>query len=249
MLSHLDFSIKPADGGRVPPFVGSLLHGVIMQTIDPEVAEILHIDSLKPYSQYAFFDKEKNEYIWRISSLTDMARIHVLEKLAEKIGSSVYIENRKMTINITSRNLSSPISYKELAEKYFLEENAGRKTTIRFLANTTFKSNGDYLIFPDICNIYSSLYNKWNSFYTHVSLESDEVLEHLVSHTRMIGYDLRSSKYEMERVRISCFRGEICLHTSGPSTLASLAKILFAFGEYSGIGAKCALGMGGIKID
>jgi CRISPR-associated endoribonuclease Cas6 len=250
MLSHLDISIKPADNkDRISPFLGSLLHGVIMQTIDPDYADVLHQNELKPYSQYVFYDKEQSGYVWRISSLNEQSREYILEKLVEKLGDSVFISNRNMTLSISSKKLSDPVTYKELTEKFFLKEDASRRTTIHFLANSTFKTNGEYQIFPEIANVYSSLYKKWNSFFSLVSLESAEVLEHLITHTKLIGYELRSSKYEMEKVRINCFRGDICLHVSGPATLASIAKILFAFGEYSGIGAKCALGMGGIKID
>ena len=65
----------------------------------------------------------------------------------------------------------------------------------------------------------------------------------------MVGYKLRSTKYQMESIKINSFLGEICLLVKGPLTLVSIANLLFAYSEFAGIGAKTATGMGGIKIE
>ena len=105
------------------------------------------------------------------------------------------------------------------------------------------------LYFRTVHNIYNSLLNKWNSFASEVSLKDDHILDHLKDNTELVGYNLRSTKFNLDGAKINSFRGEICLKISGPESLVRIANLLFAFGEYSGIGVKCALGMGGIKVE
>jgi len=249
LLGRLEIALKNNDEKvRITSFYGSLLHGLLMNNIEPEYAEKLHSDSLKPYSQFIYFDREKGTHIWRINTLTEEAREKILLPLPGVCGNNIHISNREVDLQVLSMEIIPSITYMDLTKKYFVEEEGGRRAVIRFLTPTTFKKEGQYTIFPDISNIYKSLYNKWNSFYSHVSLESEEVLQHLIDNTIMIGYKLRSTKYEMEKVRINSFRGEICLTVRGPAVLAAIARLLFAFGEYSGIGAKSAMGMGGIKV-
>lgn len=103
--------------------------------------------------------------------------------------------------------------------------------------------------FPDVSNVYKSLYNKFNVFASEISLEDEDVLKHLIEHTKVIGYNLNSTKYGVEGIKIASFLGELCFYVKGPEALVSIANFLFAYGEFSGIGAKTALGMGGVKVE
>ena len=246
MLTTLEFNIKTAEKLRIPPHYGALLHGVLMQHISTEYAETLHKNQLKPFSQYVYFNRDKKQYVWKISALTEDAKTNILTPLMNNIGDKLHLENRGIYLEIESRNLLASTSYKELADKHFIQQEYKKKNVITFLTPTSFKSGGNYIIFPEVHNIYTNLFNNWNAFATGVSLDDKDVLDHLINHTKLIGYDLRSTKFNMEKVRINSFQGEICLHIAGPETLTRIANLLFAFGEYAGIGAKTALGMGGI---
>ena len=249
MLTTLEFQlVRENNNINISHHIGSLMQGVLMEYINPEYGGFLHQQGLKPYSQHFFYDRQKDSFIWRISTLTEEAGKEILIPLMEKSGERFFIRNKQAYLKIENKKVSSHISYKELAARHFLGD-IPRKTVIRFITPTTFKKDGEFTIFPDISNIYKSLYEKWNSFYSHISLEDPQVLEHLIDHTKMIGYNLRSTKFDMERVRINAFKGEVCLLVAGPSSLAAIAGLLFAFGEFSGVGAKCSLGMGGIEIE
>lgn len=250
MLTSLEIHLQKEDDNLdISQHFGSLMHGVLMEKIDPRYADILHQNNLKPYSQYLYYDYAKKLYVWRINTLTEEAGEKIIHPLLKDSEDFLFIRQKKANLRIIGKEIVSVISYREMAEKYFLTDRIPRKTVIKFLTPATFKKDGQFVIFPDIVNIYKSLYNKWNSFYSYISLEDEQVLEHLINHTVMIGYKLRSTKFDMEKVRIKSFKGEICLLLQGPPSLSSIARILFAFGEFSGIGAKCSIGMGGINIE
>jgi CRISPR-associated endoribonuclease Cas6 len=248
MLTRLTIDIENNTDQKLTQHSGSLLHGALIEVLEPQYAEYLHNNSLKPFSQYLSYDKPNNCYHWHISTITDDAREHILNKLTTSLNGKLNIKHKNLALDIKQKILSNSVSYKELSELYYLKKEPQRKVRIQFVTPTTFKSNGDFVIFPQINSIYNSLLNKWNTYATEVSLKDENILEHLISHTHLIGYNLRSTKFEMEGIRINSFKGEICLLIKGPESLVRIANLLLAFGEYSGVGAKTALGMGGIKI-
>ena len=49
---------------------GSLLHGFLMQQVQPDYADYLHKNNLKPFSQFIHIDKENKNCIWKISTIS-----------------------------------------------------------------------------------------------------------------------------------------------------------------------------------
>lgn len=247
MLTKLEIEFKKDDNIKLNLNAGSLMQGALMELINPDYAEYLHQNGLHPYSQYIYKDKAKQCYVWKISTLNKDAKSEIIDKLASI--NSIYLKHNDTTLNVEKANIVKSISYKDLANEYMLKNEASKKFVVRFVTPTTFKSQGNYINFPHIHNIYSSLLTKWNSFSSEVSLKDTDTQNHLINYTSMAGYKLRSTKYQMESVKINSFLGEICLMVKGPLTLVSIANLLFAFSEFSGIGAKTATGMGGIKVE
>jgi CRISPR-associated endoribonuclease Cas6 len=116
------------------------------------------------------------------------------------------------------------------------------------LTPCAFKSRGKYVLMPTLKLIYQSLMNKFDSNAVDFSIKSDEVLEQLETYSEIVGYNLRSTHFHLEGVRIPSFVGRIGIKVHGPQPLVNLVHFMLAFGEYSGVGIKCALGMGGIRI-
>ena len=51
----------------------------------------------------------------------------------------------------------------------------------------------------------------------------------------------------MEGITIPAYKGNITVKMKGNDTISRYARLLFSFGEYSGVGIKSAIGMGAMK--
>ncbi len=81
-----------------------------------------------------------------------------------------------------------------------------------------------------------------------VSLDDPEAMEQVARHIRMVRYSLHSAVYYLEQTKITGYMGRVTVVIGGTEQLARLAGALLSFAEYSGLGVKTALGMGGVKI-
>ena len=247
MLSSLEIEFKKDENIKLNLNAGSLMQGALMELISPEYAEYLHSNGLHPYSQYIYKDNTRQCYVWKISTLDKTAKTEIIDKVQNI--DSICLKHHNIKLNVQKSSVIKPISYKDFANEFMVNNEASKKIVVKFITPTTFKSQGDYIIFPQIHNIYTNLLSKWNTFSKEVSLQDEDTQNHLISHTNMIGYNLRSTKYHMESIKINSFMGEACFYVKGPLMLVSIANLLFEYAKYSGIGAKTAIGMGGISIE
>ncbi|GBR75889.1 CRISPR/Cas system-associated RAMP superfamily protein Cas6 [Candidatus Termititenax persephonae] len=246
MLNTLDIDLALQTG--INRYSGSLLHGILMEKLDTDYAEELHHNELQPFSQFLFRDYQKDCYVWRISTLTAEAKENIIQRLLVDNAPEIVLKHNNARINILGKRLANPLTYQTLTNQVLAGE-SNRRIVLRFLTPTTFKSAGEFVVFPEVRLIYGSLFRKWNAFATAVSLNDTAAQEHLVRHTKIAGYKLRTVRYAMEGVFINAFLGEVCLYVNGPEALSQIADILFAFVRYTGLGAKTALGMGGIDAE
>lgn len=129
----------------------------------------------------------------------------------------------------------------------FYQKEYSRYMDLEFLTPTAFKSNGRYVIIPEIKYIFQSLMNKYSAASAEMDMYDEDTLEQLVQNSSIIQYKLRSVYFPMEGIKIPSFKGELGIKVNGTATMAKYARLLIRFGEYSGIGIKTAMGMGGIK--
>lgn len=229
--------------------IGSIMHGALMQKInDKRYAEIIHENNLKPFSQHIYCDKAANKLIWRISSLDNEAFENIILPLIKEDFSSIYLENKKYSLNVVEKKYES-IKYKDFVEKHFTTTDLKRFYKMIFITPTSFKSNGEYQIFPSIELIFKSLLSKWNGFSKEISLEDESLLEHLCEYTKISNYSLKSTKFHLERTKINSFIGNVVFRMNGPEQLTKITRMLLEFSKYSGIGIKNALGMGGVLFE
>jgi CRISPR/Cas system endoribonuclease Cas6 (RAMP superfamily) len=82
--------------------------------------------------------------------------------------------------------------------------------------------------------------------------EADQdTLDYIVQHTRITSYRLNSSYFahiNASNTKIPAFVGTIKLHVDNVGVLPGFVEMLLSFGEFSGIGIKTAMGMGGIDL-
>ena len=221
----------------------SSFHGALMDFLPQDYAAELHISRLHPYTQH--LEKRGNNWYWVVTALNADAAEQILKSTLIQ-QTRFTLKKHKIDIQILDKSYyESPTS--DLA-KTFYNEQASKYITAQFITPTAFKQNGKYVNHPDIRAIFSSLMKRYDAVNTDESMCDDDTLDQLVEKTTISRYNLHSTVFCLEGVRIPAFLGQITLRIDGSQTMANFAKMLFQFGTYSGIGIKTSLGMGAIRL-
>lgn len=223
---------------------GSIFHGVLMETLPEEISDLLHETRLKPYSQYILPQPEQS-LTWTIGLWDDEIAPHIAKSLMTM--TSVELKHKGITIEVTGNQRTS-ISKNEYFQKHFTVDKPCRRYEIEFLTPCTNKQQGEYTIFPSPELIINSLSNRYNAYNNHISLDDPQAMEQIAQNIRIVRYTLRSAVYYLENTKITGYAGKITVIIRGPEQLARLAGALISFAEYSGLGIKTALGMGGVRV-
>ena len=231
------------ENNEIGYFQSSNLQGVMMEAIDSEYAELLHRNQLNPYSQ--FVTKEDGKTIWHIHTVSEEAYEKILLPVAKL--SSVYIRQKDKEIKIGKRELNTCLE-KELLDEFYGEK-CEKYLNVSFLTPTSFKRDGKYVNYPDLRLIYGSLMRKYSAASETMDMVDEDTLEELVEKSEIVRYRLQTSPFPMEKIRVTGFVGNICIHANGTETLARYIRMLLRFGEYSGIGIKTGVGMGAIRYN
>jgi CRISPR-associated endoribonuclease Cas6 len=223
--------------------MASLFHGALMEMLPEAYVAELHESMLHPYTQH--LEMRDHQWHWVVTTLNDQAKDLIIDQtLAQK--NQVDIKKHELVVGIAEKKMSE-LTDKELSSQFY-QEDAPRTISLQFLTPTAFKIDGRYVFYPDIRSIYLSLMNKYDAASKAGSMKDEDALELLCRNTSLFRYDLRSTLFSMEGVKIPSFVGKITFRMHGAQTMTNLAQMLFRFGEYSGIGIKTALGMGAVKM-
>lgn len=224
--------------------ISSLLQGVLMEQITREYGEVLHKSQLQPYSQQVMVTKDTIK--WRVFTLSKVAHDEIINPLMKNEFTTVHLKHKDMQFEVIGKN-SSEYSYDQLIENAFFAT-CPRVVEIEFVTPTAFKSNNEYIIFPTAKHIFQSLMLKFDAHSSDSEIFSMELLEDIEKYVKIIGYQLHTTKFHLEGISIPAFQGKITLKITGPQQLVNMVQMLLQYGEYSGVGIKCAIGMGGIQI-
>lgn len=225
-------------------YQSSNMQGILMERVEGGYAEYLHLSMLKPYSQYITGGSQKE---WVIHTLTQEAFEKIICPLMDEKFTEFTIEKKEIPIVIAAKELKT-INKKELLDEFY-SEHYDRYINLEFLTPIAFKSGGAYINMPDMRYIYQSLMNKYSATSQDMEMYDDETLEQLVVNSKIVRYQLRSAVFPLEGVKIPSFRGTFCIKVTGAPTMAKYARLLTRFGEYSGVGIKTAIGMGGVQMN
>lgn len=242
MLAELrmELEVENRDFGY---YQSSNMQGVLMECIDPDYAEILHQQSYHPYSQHLEL-REKKE--WVISTVDREAYEQMILPLLDSGFTGFEIRKRDISIAIKTKQVKTK-EKKELLNRFYSAE-CSHDLQLEFMTPTSFKRDARYVIMPELRLIYQSLMNKYSAACRDMEMYDAHVLEELVQSSYIANYQLNSTLFPLERVKIPSFRGKIGIKISGTDTLARYVRFLAEFGEYSGVGIKTAMGMGALKI-
>lgn len=245
MLTNLQIKLETEKNDRIVPQMSSSMHGILMELISPRYAAELHSEGFHPYSQYLSF--EDDNVFWNINTLDAESYKNIIEPILNKECKILSLKKHDIALKAGEKKMVQ-ISERQIAEKFYAE-NSNRYIKLRFLTPTAFKQKGKYTFYPDLRCIYQSLMMKYDAVMKNEIYFDEDVLEQLVDDSSISKYNLRSTAFHLEGVKIPSFVGWIVIRLSGTQTLANYVNMLLQFGEYSGVGIKTGIGMGAIRVE
>jgi CRISPR-associated endoribonuclease Cas6 len=244
MLTTVEYTLQREAAAHLTSSSASLLQGFLMQNIDPKYGEILHRSELKPYSQYLLITPEK--VTWILHTLDATAEKELVQIPAMQNLEKIYLEQKQLEIPVLAQGCTR-LSMQELMQQTFFGQ-CPRIVRIRISTPTSFKSGGEYQIYPTIRLLFQSLIKKYDAVSESTEIYTPEILRDIEENVVVIGYRLCSTSFGVEGVKIPAFIGELTLKIGGPQQLVNLIHMLLRFGTFSGVGIKTAMGMGGFEL-
>lgn len=223
----------------------SVMQGVLYEILDPQYVAVLHQNTNHPYSQCVI--REGSQCIWQIKTFSEEAYHQIIEKVMDVAFNEIQLKKPDLTIHITGKQLYTKPK-KALIDE-FNSTPGERYINIRVLTPMAFKQRGKYVILPDCRLMYQSLMNKYSYESKTLELFDEETLEQLVENSEIVRYRTHSQQFPLEGISIPGFAGDFTIRFYGSELIARYIRLLFSFGEYSGVGIKTGMGMGAIKIE
>lgn len=234
-----------AEKGSPSPYWGSLLHGMLLEQLPAQWQERLHDSGPRPFSQWVE-PVDESGFRWHLTVLDDAlaAAIEPLLK-PDDHWQCKHLQGDFIFGNVEHQHLTVQAYMKP----FFLNENTTPRLRLSFLTTTTHKTQGEYALFPSVDLIARGLRARLCDMEPSLVLSDDEVLEQIISRTRIARYRLQSGSFALEGARVQGYTGHVDLSIQGPDPLIRLANVLYCFAPWCGIGVKTALGMGGCRIE
>ena len=215
-----------------------------MELLPSEVADLLHENNLRPFSQYVL-PLEDNRIEWNIGLWGG----DISDAIAQVIMPISFIDINHKGIRLeVVKSEREKQSEQDFLSRFFTAEAPCRRYELEFLTPCTHKSAGEYVLFPTPHLIIQNLHMRFCAFSQVFSLDDEEVMQQIAANLHIARYSLRSAQYCFDGTRIPGYLGRITLAIRGPEQLARLVGMLLSFSEYAGVGIKTSLGMGGCRI-
>lgn len=227
---------------QFPNALAIKFQGFLMNCLDEDYVDYLHEQATNPYATKLYHQDE--ETIWSVSLLNEEAERQILPVLLNLSEVTLHHQESLEIKKITLQELTTG----HLLE-IFNENDTDNVFTLYFQTPTGFKSQGDYVIFPSMRLIFQSLMQKYERLVNEGYEIEEDTLDYLAEHCQIISYRLETSSFKLHGRGIPSFKGRLTFRIRGAQTLKSYAHMLLTFGEFSGVGIKTSLGMGGLRVE
>ena len=236
-----EIALTPASVPQLAPF----FQGALMEHVEEEYAAYLHSLPFNPYSQYCLYDSGSNQIVWRINALTDEAAQYLIKPMQGR--ESLFIKKLGSELQVTAKTLEE-LPLKSITD--LVTNDQAQKSTIEFITPTAFKSKGSYVFIPSVRLIFQNLLMRYGQVYGADKEIDPETIDFIDEHVSITSYSMRSKYFDnvmKDNKKLPAFIGSINLSAKGPQQLLGLVRMLIKFAEYSGIGSKTSMGMGGVQ--
>ena len=236
MLYQTDIYTSAANVSEIYSELAVKIHGAAMKAVPTEYAEKMHEKTYHPFS--IFTVPYEGGFIIRASALCDEAKC-ITDSLAGKNTFRIYGLNEALAV--TGTDPASPLDAKTVGEHL-----KGRGCRITFVTPAMIKTCGKPSAKPDIPAYFKSVINKYNAF-ENADISYDDFIA-AFNNAIIDNYELRSVKYNVTGHIFPGMMGFCDIIFPKDSGQAALLKQVIAYGTYSGVGGKTAMGMGGITV-
>jgi CRISPR-associated endoribonuclease Cas6 len=210
--------------GRFSYSWGYAMYSAFLEQLNKEIANEVHNEF--------FFNQYITPSEWIINSEEDCI-----------FKEKYFLHKHNTTIQLLDKNITM-CTEQEMADKYLVKEPYKRNIRLSFLTPTTFKQDGQYVLYPTKDLIMQSLTNKWNQ------QAKEFILEDMIwDNCKISRYNLRSILYRLKGIRIQGFVGYVDLSFWGSESIMRIGNMICNYANYSGTGIKTTLGMGGTKVE
>lgn len=220
--------------------ISSLLHGVLIMLLSNETQNLLHdSQSYSPLKQRLLINGD--QVVWEIVALVSILG-EELEDIFEN-RNSIYLEYHQHEVLFLDKHIKK-IDLKELVHNCLNETTVSKNFKLNIVTPTSFKSNGQYMIFPDVTKIFRSIMLMFDEFNHELNVFDVETLRFIEENVKITNYHLKSTRFHLEGIKIPSFKGSLDLHVNGPPQMVRFVRLVLVYGSLSGIGIKTSLGMG-----
>lgn len=248
MIEQFQFRLKITDPTNDPflrsPAKGTLMHGVLMKAVD---CENLHFgSSLRPYSQFLRKSETPCEYIWTIS-LLDSCKCSMLKRWIESQPAEIFVRHYNLVCVVEQINCVQQSSYEELLGEVF-EQLPPKYASFEFLTPLVFKKSGtsNPWPFPEPRLILQSVLARWNCFSDTAKFEAQEIFDTTHQFVRLQTYKVQSQNVSMDGTIFAGTIGSVSFNVQ-KDELRQLMNLAGRYAEFSGVGAKTAMGLGATR--
>ena len=243
MINKITVELDLPDSIRFQ-YLGSILHGVLMDYLPNDIADQLHHEfAYSPLKQRIYHKNKK--VIWEIVCMSDRLFNEIAELFTSK--NRLFLKYYQVYIEIYSFNIEK-VNVQNIMNQLLETEELNRYVRINIQTPMSFKYQSNYMIFFFFLCIFRSIMILFDAFFEEYKMYDKETLDFLEKNINIVDYKLKSTRFNLEKVKIPSFTGEIVFKIKGPLPFLQLTHFLLKFGEFSGSGMKTSLGMGKYSI-
>ncbi len=236
MICQCDIYLQKADNSLLGTELSAKIHGFLLTNINTEISAKLHsFGEVRPYSLFTMSGKTQ-----------DLLRINILNEYAYE-----FINYIKSINSFFIKGLKEPLKILDIFETKvnFNELETELKTDFKivFCSTTTYKKDNVYSNWFDLSRLSNSIIKKLELFENIVVDKS--ILYGDSSYYRVLGYELSSSYFKLANVNVAGMIGGIKIRLNCDNENLKLLNLILNYSQYSGMGAKTAMGMGGVIIE
>lgn len=241
MLKHYTIELKSTqENNKIKSNFAYYLYAILLENCPNSFATEIHNTGFTPISHKLLIKDDK--ILWKVTLFNDAISIlgDVLLNKKEWFIKKENIVLSTVDVQCTTITADDLFKYKYDSIK------------LNFVTTTAFKSQDIIHNIPSNHFIFQSLFKKWNMAFPEAIIEDDdqEGIETIARHMIIKNFILKDSTYRLKGQSIKGFQGNLLLtpHNKMDNFHKELAFALLLFSEYSGIGIKTAMGMGGITV-